>query len=362
MRKFMLALLTSVGTASVLGLVVAKAQQPNSAAATHLAAARAAATTPDAADMVNTLCNRVIPGLTDIDPPAGARAGGRGARGAGAEAAGGAPPARGRAAGPPARESWHADPVKLFDNLYYVGERANSIHAVTTSAGIFIINAAFDYSIEDEVVGGFRMLGLKPEDIKAVIITHAHVDHHAGALFLQDTFKTPVYISTEDWDFMFRTPGGRARPRRDQSLTDGQKVTIGDTTITTYLTPGHTPGTMSLLIPVKDNGRSHMAAEWGGAGFNFTPTPQAFRTYAASAKRMGDIAAAAGADVLLAPHPAQDGGNRKLPAMATRKAGDANPYVVGTQAVKNYFTVMQNCALYKAELAAAATPAAGAAR
>jgi metallo-beta-lactamase class B len=100
-----------------------------------------------------------------------------------------------------------------------------------------------------------------------------------------------------------------------------------------------------------------MAAEWGGAGFNFTPTPQTFRTYAASAKRMGDIAAAAGADVLLAPHPAQDGGNRKLPAMATRKAGDPNPYVVGTQAVKNYFTVMQNCALYKAELAAAATPA-----
>jgi metallo-beta-lactamase class B len=351
MRESVLALLTFVGTASVLGLVDGRAQQPTSAAATYLAAARAAATTPDAADMVNTLCNRVIPGLTDIDPPAGARARGRGAAGA---------RGRGPAAGPPARDSWHADPVKLFDNLYYVGERANSIHAVTTSAGIFIINAAYDYSIEDEVVGGFRMLGLEPEDIKAVIITHAHVDHHGGALFLQDTFKTPVYISTEDWDFMFRTPGGRARPRRDQSLTDGQKVTIGDTTITAYLTPGHTPGTVSLLIPVEDNGQSHMAVEWGGAGFNFTPTPQAFRTYAASAKRMGDLAAAAGADVLLAPHPAQDGGNRKLPAMATRKAGDPNPYVVGPQAVQNYFTVMENCALYKAELAAAA-PAAGSA-
>src|SRR6266404_5204801 len=51
---------------------------------------------------------------------------------------------------------------------------------------------------------------------------------------------------------------------------DGQRLTLGDTTLTLYLTPGHTLGTISTLIPVKDNGKPHLAAEWGGTGFNWT--------------------------------------------------------------------------------------------
>ena len=71
--------------------------------------------------------------------------------------------------------------------------------------------------------------------------------------------------------------------------TDGQRLTLGDTTLTMYVTPGHTPGTISTLIPVRDQGRPHLAAEWGGTGFNFTITPDKprrfwFETYAASAE------------------------------------------------------------------------------
>ena len=97
-----------------------------------------------------------------------------------------------------------------------------------------------------------------------------------------------------------------------------------------------------------------------GAGwaFNFTPTAENFRKYAASAKRIGDLSAAAGVDVLLAPHPNQDGGDRKMPMMSTRQPGNPHPFVVGPQAVKNYYTVMSECALYKAELAATAAAAA----
>ena len=39
--------------------------------------------------------------------------------------------------------------------------------------------------------------------------------------------------------------------------------------LTLYLTPGHTLGTISTLIPVKDGGTPHLAAEWGGTGFNW---------------------------------------------------------------------------------------------
>ena len=50
-------------------------------------------------------------------------------------------------------------------------------------------------------------------------------------------------------------------------VTDGEKLTLGGETLTLYITPGHTPGTVSVLIPVKDRGQPHVAALWGGTGF-----------------------------------------------------------------------------------------------
>src|SRR4029078_3992247 len=92
------------------------------------------------------------------------------------------------------------------------------------------------------------------------------------------------------------------KPTRDMVVSDGQKLTLGDTTLTFTLTPGHTPGTVSTLIPVKDNGTAHLVAEWGGTGFNLQRTPENFRIYAASAERFRDIATKAGADALISNH------------------------------------------------------------
>ena len=62
--------------------------------------------------------------------------------------------------GPPNRSSWYAEPVKVFDNLYFVGQAEHSAWAVTTSEGIIIVDALFDYSVEDEIVAGLKKLGL----------------------------------------------------------------------------------------------------------------------------------------------------------------------------------------------------------
>ena len=102
-------------------------------------------------------------------------------------------------------------------------------------------------------------------------------------------------------------------------VTDGQKLTLGDTTLTLYLTPGHTPGTISTLIPVKDNGRGHLVAEWGGTMFNFARSRDAFDTYIASAERFQGIVARAGADALISNHTIYDGTKTKIPALAQRK-------------------------------------------
>jgi glyoxylase-like metal-dependent hydrolase (beta-lactamase superfamily II) len=148
-----------------------------------------------------------------------------------------------------------------------VGQSEFSAWAVTTSAGIILIDTIFDYSVEDEVAGGLKKLGLDPETIKYAIVSHGHSDHSGGAKFLQDRFGTRIILSAADWDLLDRSTG--TRPKRDMVATDGQTLTLGDTTLTMYLTPGHTLGTISTLIPVRDNGTPHLLAEWGGTMFNW---------------------------------------------------------------------------------------------
>jgi len=260
-----------------------------------------------------------------------------------------------RPTGPPARDTWHVEPAKVFDNLYFVGEREYSAWAVTTSEGIILIDAIFHYSVDEQVVGGLTKLGLDPKTIKYVIISHGHGDHAAGARHLQDRFGARIVASEADWGLMDRDKSTWPKPKRDFVATDGQRLTLGDTTLTLYLTPGHTLGTISTIIPVRDGGKPHVAAAWGGTAFNWqsgSPTyisaerPAKFwyDTYIASARRFRDIVAKSGADVVIANHTNFDESKRKLPALAARRSGDPHPYVIGADAVRRYLVVAEECA------------------
>ena len=262
---------------------------------------------------------------------------------------GGAPP------GPPPRESWYTEPAKVFDNLYFVGEREYSAWAVLTSEGIIVIDPVFDYSVEEVVVNGLRKLGADPAQIRYVLISHAHRDHVGGARLLQDRFKARVVMSAADWDLLAADQGAYPKPTRDMVATDGMRLTLGDTTLTVHLTPGHTYGTVSTLIPVRDGGRSHVAALWGGTAFNWTTAPARYITperpakfwfdsYIASARKFRDLARQANADVLIANHTNFDGSKTKIPALASRRPGAPHPYVVGAEAVGRYLTVAEECA------------------
>ncbi len=293
----------------------------------HVAAAKAAAGREHTA-VFNNLCAEPTsaPAVqqTQAQPPAGAQ-------------------------GPPPRAQWHAEPAKVFDNLYYLGQSEYSAWAVTTSEGIIVIDTLFDYSVEDEIVNGLTTLGLDPKQIKYVIVSHGHSDHAGGAKLLQDRFGARVLMSAADWDLIARNTQPWPKPRRDIVVVDGQKLTLGDTTLTMYSTPGHTPGTISTIIPVKDQGRPHTVAEWGGLGFNFTITPDKpraywFDTYGKSADHFRDVVTRSGADAIIANHPNQDNAKVKLAALAKRKPGDPNPYVIGNASVTGYVTMVGECA------------------
>lgn len=250
----------------------------------------------------------------------------------------------------PARDTWYAEPARVFDNLYFVGGKVHSSWALTTSQGIILIDTIYPYNSEELIVGGLRKLGLNPQDIRYVIISHAHGDHIGGAEMLQTRYGARVVMGAPDWDLVARFPN-RYRsmaPKRDVVAGDGTAITLGDTTVTTWATPGHTPGTLSYTFAVRDRGRTVQVAYSGGTAFNFvnnTPDPgiRNFQTYIDSQRHMAAQAARTGATVILSNHSEFDNAVNRNRMLAGRGEGP-HPYEVGAPAVQRYFQVMQQCA------------------
>src|SRR5688572_18137166 len=89
-------------------------------------------------------------------------------------------------------------PAKVFDNLYFVGDRSTSAWALTDSEGIILLDAGFHHNVEGTIVGGMRKLGLDPARIRYVIVSHGHNDHFGGARHLQSTYGARIVMSEAD--------------------------------------------------------------------------------------------------------------------------------------------------------------------
>src|SRR5579863_3621613 len=281
-------------------------------------------------------CPATIGPVATANSPAGpGRAGGPPGGGRGAAKGDGKGGGRGPAAAPP-KENWYAEGGQVFDNLYMLTTQANSAWAVKTSQGIILIDTLFGYAAQDAIVDGLKKVGLDPADIKYIIVSHAHGDHDGAVKFLQDTYKPRIIMGPKDWELSAREADP---PRHDMEATDGQKVTLGDTTVTIYITPGHTAGTLSVLVPVKDHGQPHLAMEWGGTALGGGTSKEMLESYISNAGRLKDISEGSGADVIIGNHTEYNDALNRLERTKARQAGEPNPWVVGKREVQNYLTV-----------------------
>ncbi|MGE0448160.1 MAG: MBL fold metallo-hydrolase [Vicinamibacterales bacterium] len=250
----------------------------------------------------------------------------------------------------PSRDAWYAEPAKVFDNLYFVGGKVHSSWALTTSEGIILIDTIYPYNSEELIVDGLKKVGLDPANIKYVIISHAHGDHIGGAEMLQTRYKAHVVMGAADWDMVEKFPNRykSMAPKRDIVGTDGMKLTLGNTTVNIFHTPGHTPGTLSYTFTVFDHGRPVNVLYSGGTAFNFvnnTPDPgiRNFQIYIESQRKMAEQAAITKASVLLSNHSEFDNAVSKNRMLAGRGDGP-HPYEIGADWVQRYFKVLEGCA------------------
>lgn len=197
------------------------------------------------------------------------------------------------------------------------------------------------------IVPNMLQLGLDPKRIRYVIVTHGHGDHWGGAKYLQDMYGARIMLSAADWD-MIEKPGhgggpfaALQPPRRDLVAKDGDTVSLGGTTVQLYVTPGHTPGALSLIFPVYDRGRKHVAGLMGGSGGGQDSI--SVHQQIVSLNRWQTLSRAANVDVLLANHPTHISINEKLALIRYAMPGDVNPFIYGPARAQRYNAMLTEC-------------------
>lgn len=283
------------------------------------------------------------------------RAAGEGRREAGQ---GGATARRGGGGGG-GRGAQPLGPMQVFDNLYVLGTSSVMAWLYGTPEGYILIDGLnSDEEAQEYILDGMQQLGLDPAAIRHIVVSHAHGDHYGGADYLAEQLGVPISMTAPDWA-LAATLGEHPRfgpaPTEGITVEDGQVLVAGETEMTLHMTPGHTPGTLSPLLTLQDGDDTHKAVLWGGTGFNFGPDVQTFLSYARSAAKMREIAAAEGVGVFISGHARRDGSAELLEKLASRAPDETHPFVRGAEG-QGLFTVLEQCALAQAARFTEASP------
>jgi metallo-beta-lactamase class B len=150
-------------------------------------------------------------------------------------------------------------PFRIADNLYYVGSKDLASYLVVTPKGDILINSSLESS-PALIKKSVEQLGFHFNDIKILLISHAHADHDAGSAEVKRL--TGAKYMVMDGDVAVVESGGAkdfAYPKDlypatkvDRVLHDDDQVRLGGAVLVAHKTPGHTRGcttwTMRALI------------------------------------------------------------------------------------------------------------------
>lgn len=218
-------------------------------------------------------------------------------------------------------------PFKMFDNLYYVGNDGTSAYLLTTDNGLILIDALYGRYTND-IIQSIRDLGFDPGNIKYILCTHGHFDHYEGADTIQKLTHARIAMTEPDWQIAEgkvtnEYASKRVQLKRDLVMSDGDSLTLGNTTIFFYVTPGHTPGVLSMAFPVREGKNTYKAFLFGGVGLNFKGVEQT-QQYLQSVHRLLGMK---GIQVNITNHPAPGKIFERYTLLKERKTGEPNPYV-----------------------------------
>ena len=245
-------------------------------------------------------------------------------------------------------------PTRFFDNVTFIGNTYVGCFLIDTSEGyVMLDNMCYDDA--EYIERCMKEIGADPAALKVILITHGHMDHFGNAGYFREKYGTKVYMSEIDaaWsrDPASLPPDAPLIELRkfeiDGFVKDREIFRSGNMWFDCVLTPGHTPGCVSFIFPVWDEGRAHVAALWGGTG-PVKGDREALKKHIQSSYKFTEAFMSYGADVAVSTHPFVDNASEKL-AMCRRLAdGVPNPFVMTPDALCRFQAMYTG--LYQAEL------------
>ncbi len=156
-------------------------------------------------------------------------------------------------------------PFRVIGSVHYVGTTGLGAYLITSDNGHILLDGGLPETAP-MIAESVEALGFRLEDVKILINSHAHFDHSGGLAALKlmtgakliasegdrSALEGGFYLGAED------NPEYGAPPVAvDETIADGETVSLGDVALTALITPGHTRGCTSWSMTVEEGGRSY---------------------------------------------------------------------------------------------------------
>ena len=241
---------------------------------------------------------------------------------------------------------------RVIGNVYYVGTADYASFLITSDQGHILINPDFEDSVP-LIQRSVEKSGFRFQDIKIILISHAHGDHCAGAARAKELTGAQVMVMDADVNVMETATGGpRSFPpvKVSRVLHDKDEVRLGGNTLVAHLTPGHTKGCTTWALKTEDSGKPYDVVIVGSIGVNNANSlvnNSAYPNIVDDYQRAFRTLKALPCDVFLASHGVFYGLKEKY---AKTASGGANPFV-DPNGLQAHVKLMEQVFYYKLDWA-----------
>ena len=155
---------------------------------------------------------------------------------------------------------------RIAGNLYYVGTYDLACYLLVTPKGNILINTGLDDSYA-LIKSSIESLGFSLKDTKVLLITQAHHDHMGALAQIKKETGAKLWVNRPEEDAL--KTGGKTDYEMgkygetfepvvpDKLLKDRSTIKLGGTKLTLLNHPGHTKGSASYLVDVKDGNKTY---------------------------------------------------------------------------------------------------------